>query len=429
MIPLHKRAKKMRTIGNIATTRAAADVTGNDLGLEASDFAQFRAHYLSFAGKETTLSDDDIIDMVSDTTDDMEPEAWAALMVQTEAKLAETPVVTDPEAVRLAGQSVLAHAIAAAGKVGKVLASAFATVADAKEELDGGPLKVMLALRSTYNEEELSSWPEPDTDTGNNPDKFKVPVIVDGKTVMRNSSFYIQFFKATEMGKALDSELEYLSILSSDTADKSTVPADYAKTYSNPQSRRLRKTYVTRRQGAARNALKKAVKFMFQFDRVNGLLGVTATLMMEGETVMNTAKPILLENVANPKLDWEFYSLGGFMRLDADRASQMGGTYAALIGTAGRAPKSGTGATETKVETIKTVPTLVNAIVELHRFTDEIFSATNPKDVGELYKLVNHKDADELVLSIVELRDSLTQVINSQKLKGRYDKITSAGPL
>lgn len=325
------------------------------------------------------------------------------------------------------GETQKARAIAFASQESDEMSAAIELVANAKEDWQGGPIKVLFALNGTYGEE-IATFPKPDLDTGNNPDKFKVPTTNDqGVTAMRQTSFYIVFADATKEGKAIVDELAYLKRLGNVNDKKEGIPQSLINAYLDDEDKRTSRTnYLTGRRGTVRSSYKKAMALYYQMDAVASLAHVgcdfdwvTDNEGNDTEEVENTTKPIIVwEQPADgkPIKKKMFFSIGSFLKLDAKVASEKGGTLKELIKTVAR----DTNTKAADFPTIKTAETFTKGFVELFRAMDEFQSDADQKEMGKFMKLLNHKDAAELKVSLIEFRNYLDDVVDEMKLEKWY---------
>lgn len=339
----------------------------------------------------------------------------------TPAEVPTEVVNTDSE-----GETQKARAIAFASQESDEMSAAIEQVANAKEDWQGGPIKVLFALRETYGEE-IDQFPKPDLETGNNPDKFKVAMTNDaGVTAMRATSFYLLFADATKEGKAIVEELAFLKRLANVNDKKENIPSELIDAYlDNEEKRTARTNYLTGRRSTIRASYKKAMSLYYQMDAVASLPHVDCDFLWitddKGEDtgdVENTTKPIIVwERVADgkPVKKREFFSIGSFLKLDANAASEKGGTLKELIKTVARAPSPGV-----EIPAIKTAETYVKALVECFRAIDEFNSDPDQKEMGKLMKVINDKSAAELKVAIVEYRNYLDDICDELKLGAWY---------
>ncbi len=382
-----------------------------------NDIGQYRKDY---PGSTSCFTDQQLFDLVMATDDDMSEQDWANYFTSN------APVMnTDSE-----GETQKARAIAFASQESDEMSAAIEQVANAKEDWQGGPIKVLFALRDTYGEE-LDSFPKPDLETGNNPDKFKVAMTNDaGVTAMRATSFYMLFADATKEGRAIVTELAFLKRLSNVNDKKENIPSDLVELYlDNEDKRTSRINYLNGRRSTIKASYKKAMALYYQMDAVASLPHVACDFLWvtddKGEDtgeVEATTKPIIVwERVADgkPVKKREFFSIGSFLKLDAAAASEKGGTLKELMKTVAR----DTNTKAAEFPTIKTAESYVRGLVECFRAMDEFQSDPDQRELGKLMKVLGAKGSDELKVAIVEYRNYLDDMCDELKLGPWYSDL------
>jgi hypothetical protein len=360
------------------------------------------------------------------------------------------------------GEALAAVARGLAAKVTDVTEDAIEIAAKGKEDWQGGPIAVLAGLQSDFGDE-LNDFPEPDSDTGNNPDKFKMEVTdTSGKTAKRDTSFYLLFADNTKAGQAIQTELAYLKRANNLEAIKDGIPAHILSM--SPSERDDRIKFLDGRRATVRSAYKKAMRLYFQFvaigeltvmvgkdGKVNanpelntiGKAGTVGCDFIYGKDeegndtdVINSPAPIVIweqpgcnaKGEARPITKSVKVSIGKFLNFDAKKALENGGTYAALLKTIERAPKKADGTPIVEEQRIETVDTFTKRFVEVARFMDEMQSAENPKELGKLYNLLRHKDADDLITMFVGFRNYCDDVCDELGLDAKYADIIKKQP-
>lgn len=344
------------------------------------------------------------------------------------------------------GEAMRASAVAMAAKEDEGMSEAMGTLIKAKEDWQGGPLKVLIAMQNAYSEEDLDAFPIPDSDTGQNPDKFKIETTDgNGKTSKKPTTWYTQFADATKEGIEISKGIEHATRAGKTDTVKTDIPANILEM--NPHERTTLLNYLTGRRTTIRGAYKKAMGLYFQFKAINELTGIRAEpIWVDGKSpedveegrvdeveIETTTKPIAVWSIpeeGKPVKHWEAYSIGNFMKLDAAKAAEKGGTFKALQETNTRqtAGATGNGAEATKVPAIQTIDTLIARFAQVHSYLDHMFMAKDKKEVGQLLKLINSKEgSDELVTAIIETRNYLDDIAKDCKLDARYTKLQQEG--
>lgn len=355
-------------------------------------------------------------------------------------------VTTVPAIERtLDGDALAQHAATLAAKASKVMADTFERLAKAREDWQGGPIYTLLALRSTYEPEELDEFAIPGSDTGNNPDKFKVTEIKGDKKTTRNTTFYAQFARATSSGVAILERLEFLDRAADKGAIKDDIPEDIMAM--SPQQRDHQRSFLEGRLNTMTQAYKKAMQLHFKLNEVNEYADniVAEPIWQEGfspDDVENlweakveaTQQPIAVWFVeeGKPVTKWEPFSISAFLKLNPDRALEKGGGFKALVesGVQKKAPGGGAN-TEAGAKsedlTIKTVNTGLGVMVEFHRYMQEIRGERDGAEIGKFLMELKKKDNDEYVVATVELKNILLDICRDTGLDAKYAKLASAG--
>jgi hypothetical protein len=366
------------------------------------------------------------------------------------------------------GEALAEVARGLAIKVSDVTEAAVETAAKGKEDWQGGPISVLAGLQRDFTNEELDAFAEPNSDTGNNPDRYKMQVTdSSGKSAMRPTSFYQQFADGTKHGKAIIEELALLRRANNVEAIKTDIPETIMNMTVSERDDRIK--FLDNRRTTVRNAYRKAMSLYFQLNAVGEL---TVLVDEEGKVNSDPAKNTRFKqgtvgvdfiyvtndagedtdqvvNSPNPIIIWEYpgydakgnqrpiknsqkVSIGSFLKFDAKKAAENGGTYKALLKTVERKPRTPEGAKPTETPAIKTVDTFVGRLVETYRFMNEMQQATDPKDLGKLYQIIkadmNAKDRGELVVTIVEMRNYLDDVCDELQLTAKYTELQKKRP-
>lgn len=321
------------------------------------------------------------------------------------------------------GETQKARAIAFASQESDEMSVAITTAANAKEDWQGGPIKVLFALNETYGDS-LAEFPKPDMETGNNPDKFQVAVTNDqGVTAMRKTSFYLIFSDATKEGKAIVDELAMLKRIANVNDKCDNIPEELMELYQEDGEKRIsREKYLTTRRATIRQSYKKAMSLYFQMDAVASLEKVGCNFIYadaDAGVVEKTSEPIIvweLPKEGQPITKSKRFSIGSFLKLDAKEASEKGGTLKELLKTVSR----NTNTKAAEFPTIKTAETYTKGFVELFRAMDEFQSDADQKELGKLMKVMQAKGSEELKVAVIEFRNYLDDMCDELKLGPWY---------
>lgn len=336
------------------------------------------------------------------------------------------------------GDAFAAKAIALAAKEDDGMSEAVGAVMKAKEDWQGGPIKILFAMTKAYGEE-LAQFPVPDDEGSNNPDKLKITVTnPDGKTTQKNTTFYAQFSDATREGKAIVQEIEWIKRAGNADMNKAGIPDAILEL--NPIQRDNRLNFLAGRRATIRGAYKKAMALGFQMQAVNGVQNVTADFIYVTDNdgndtteVVNTTKPIIVFTppaAGKPVTKFETFSIGAFLKLNAGKAFEKGGGLKALKDTVTRntdGGATGNNGKATEVPPIKTVDTFLHRFVEVYRYANEMQYAKDQRDYAALVKLLKHKDSDELAVAMVEMEMFLSDCNKELGLSKRYNDLQKKG--
>lgn len=331
-------------------------------------------------------------------------------------------------------EALKAKALFVASKEDEDTEAAVELAYNSKAEVAVGAIRIMLALVANHGAEEMATWPEPDSDTGTNPDVFKVDSEKDGKAKKETVRWWNLYADNTPRGKSLFQRKEHLILAGKDGANKSGIPEDILDLNSVKRAEQI--NLVDGQITANRSDHKEAGRLFFQFAAVKSLAEVDCNPIWaeeEGGEIERTKKPIMVWRVpaeGQPVTHFRHFSVGAFMKLDVPKAQENGGTYKALMATVDRGTGSADNKTGGKEPTpaIKTVTTGTSRLVELHRWFTEIVEDKTQADYGTLLKAMKHKDADELICATVELEKMLHTMNEEAKAFVRYANIQKNKP-
>lgn len=388
---------------------------------------------------DTTERDKEMAKFQSGSVADKANNSTALTTVDEEQAATLVPATPD-------GDALSQHAMNLGAKASKVMNDTIERIAKAREDWQGGPLYTLLALRSTYEADELDEFAFPGSDTGNNPDKFKVTVHNGDKSTTKQTTFYAQFSRGTASGQAILERLDWLDRAADKGAVKEGIPEDILEM--SPQKREHTRSFLNGRLNTMTQAYKKAMQLHFKFKEVNEYAdNIKAEPIWEENfspddvdniweaKIEATQEPIavwIIPDEGKPVTKWEPMSIGSFLKLNPDKASEKGGGFKALMesGIVKKAPGGGAttekgGATDEL--TIKTVDKSLAVVTEFHRYMQEILSAKDGADIGKLYQELGKKGNDEYVTAFVELKNIFNDISRTLKLDLKYTKLLQAG--
>lgn len=309
------------------------------------------------------------------------------------------------------------------------LDAAMVAVAKAKDEFSGAPIRLMFSLLSTMPEDKIDLLPRIGSrfaDT-NNPEIFiwKDPS-KEGATE-KEVSFYVVWADNTPEGTRVVTELDWLARLSSDNMVITDIPAPFKAKYPNPEARNRYKKYLNGRRGTIRAAYKNAIKLMHQFDAVNELALVKAVTIpgTEPGTFENVVK-VQSKVVGRETMDYEHYSVGSFLKLNAAKAAEGGGTLEALKATVAR--DTGKGKDKEKgvpaLASINTPETSDKVAIAWHSYLDKAWQDKAGDEYRALLKQLTGPGGASSVVTLGGIRNILNSLFKMDKIQSIYDTET-----
>ncbi len=336
---------------------------------------------------------------------------------------------------------ILSKATALAAKESPEMGQAITRFWDAKEETAKGTFNILDAMVDAYGVEGLLEFPIPDSEGGNNPDKFKMPKQdKDGKTTMRPTSFYVHYFDKTKEGAPIVARLEQLSRLGDDKDNGEGIDAELIAIRGDISARRLMKEKLDARRSNGRAAIKKAISLFHAINAINEMPGIEALVCRDPATgeVVTGPRPIQVFRIAGVMKDaatgedvnvpdftkQDFLSIGGVMLLEPKKALEQGGTWDALMATKGRAPKKGTGgATSDNLPVVKTADTFDNYLSSINHYVQDVVADKKGIELGAIMKKLSGPGSDGFLLSVFELGHFLNNIMRQDRLSARYQTL------
>lgn len=266
-------------------------------------------------------------------------------------------------------------------------------------------LTVALALGEAYTEEQLSEFPVPGSETGNNPDKYTVPgKNAKGVVTNKKRSFYRDFAEFTPEGAELKARLQ---------AIRDDASLGDRQKESKAASFETRLDYLAGVYGSA-------VAFITQMRVINEMFDgkVEAYIMpsdepeaKEGE-YSNSTKPMMIADLEN-KGNGKVMSVGAFLALKPKAAEGKG--FKELIATSSRKGKGDHTATDTKIPNADKAADVMLALVN---FFDD-------KDAyAKLAKAVAKEGGEVLIEAIGDLHMATDDFMPT--IQSAYDRIKKA---
>lgn len=355
--------------------------------------------------------------------------------VEVEINETGTPVEQEPTLPNIDGNELAAQARSLGAKVTADTEAMVDIMARGKEDWEGGPFPVLFKLQKNFTEAELDRFALPDSDTGMNPDEFKVSKENSkGKTTLVGSNFYKEFSHGTPAGQNYRARIEWCQRMQDKNAMKDDVPDDIKDM--TPPELETHIAWCETRLRSMIKAYKTAMALYFKSAEVANYPGVSCEPLWvkgkEGEEVQKVQNCIqvwITPEEGKPIAKWDFFSIGAFLRLNPKKALEKGGTFAALV-ESGAAPrtKAGNGDKGSDVVgmDIETVETGVNFLATIHDWVDRVTGDKDQADYGKLIKLGNAKNNDEYVSMVKELKDFFVMLARDIQADAKYVKMQQA---
>lgn len=319
-----------------------------------------------------------------------------------------------------------------------------------KQDYEGSPFEVLFKVRAGMTAEQWAELPNPGSETGNQPAKYKVRGKPNAKGIasLVEHNYYNVLSDNLPGNVAKQQRIDALTLSVEGDQTKinqDAIPQDIRDmqiTYRHAEISRLGSELTT-----SRTNINAAFELMFAIHAANVLPGITVDViyalnskgeMMDGKdgspvVVENTKTPILVTTTVEGRkaIDVARLSVSSFKRLRPNVAKDNGGTYKAFIESA---PKKGTNKNTgntgdtSKPQAINTLELFETRLVDVHDYIDVIVSDSKQEMYGALLKRLNQKAGNEdLLVSITEIRDMFTALLNKTHQAGpRYQNIITA---
>lgn len=309
-------------------------------------------------------------------------------------------------------------------KVSPDMETAVVKIVQGRKDWQGGPFVLLALARATYGVDALDSFPSPGVEVGDCPDKYKVPYYRDGKLKFKATSFYLEFYKRTPAGKAIERDLGFVAIAKDEKANKATLPA-HILSMNDVELETLRLNLNKDRDDAVK-AWRNAMALHKQFQAVNALEDVEAAPNTDKNgDVIQDAKPIKVWSLSNEK-QWGWYSIGAFLLFDAAKASESGGTFDALKLTVKRDQDQGGSSGAETAPHIATNKTLSAFLRTVNEFITNKHIADRKRELYGLYLKdeVNGAGSDDNIEAIHNIYLWASAIVNIPTVKDRLDSDT-----
>ncbi len=326
------------------------------------------------------------------------------------------------------------------------LSATINTIAKAKQDYEGGPFAVMFKVMEKMDADTINALPDPDSETGNNPGKYKVRTVGGkGKPVVKERKYYhvLSDYLPGNIVKQQRIDMLELSMKDPVQYNVSSVSQDI-----KDMDRDRRGAEVSKLSGelsTSRSNVLAAFELLFHIRAVNALPGVEANVMyalddkgqeLNGEdgrecVVENTKTPIIVTTTIDGRKGKDTTQLGitSFKKLRPAIAMEKGGTYQALIDSAPTIKRGTKGEEEpggTKPSLINTNETLFTRMVDIHDYLDVITSDTKQTAYSAILGMLNKKEGSEdMLVTFTEVRDFLNTLLSKTYKAGeRYQELT-----
>ena len=365
--------------------------------------------------------------------------------------MAKAPKVTAPENKTL-GISMNRKANEIAVAINAAIIPELDTLSRHREEWEGGKFAVMNKLANKTSgiltEEQIAELPDPKSDTGNNPARYKVEKFKDGKSSgWKEVYFYKELTqdlpgiraKVTRIDQLKRSMQDPAKVFTGDIGDDIKNMVD---DYRVAQIKRLEKEISN-----AVGNVTGAFELFFQLQKFEELKHVTYSLVfdldeqgqpMDGVDgrpfrIAPTQTPIVIKSTVKGRedIDKVQVSVGTFLKYDIDKAVEGHGTYQALMNTVKR--EKAEDETGNQNAGNVSVPQLVNSpdttvarIVDVHEYLDRISQEKTKANWEALDKMLHGAGSDEAFMAAFELRQYLERLTGSPRDAVRYESLLQA---
>lgn len=329
--------------------------------------------------------------------------------------------VTTKEALSI-GKAIHSLALSYAAKTGTAIDLVVVTGANAKDEFKLTSNRLKASIEANLSQEEIDGLPLPGSrwnDGGianqtcdifqwRDPSK-------DQDSKPREVSFYVTWADNTPEGRNVCREIDWCKRINKENMKIDDIPQTWQDTFNDPQKIADRLAYLEGRRVTIRAAYKEAVKLIWWMDAVNELTGCKATMSADGAQV-------LVENKADPKGGWKYYSVGAFLRLNPKQAAEQLGSYAALKATEKRDPKSKKKETGVPaLNSVQTPETMDKVGVVFHSYLDKTLANTGAADYALLLKHLTGDAGRQSILTLGGIKECIDKLFRMDTIRAVYD--------
>lgn len=403
-----------------------------------TDLDDYRNVYKDALGRDCPLSEDQLIKVLTKTTEDLEAEQWVALMLVEEFQASQPE---KKEEAPISEEEAKMVDISAAGRRNDALKAAEKTAQDAElqvlfargneatETLKRNAVAIMVRLITDHGGDpwvpakhcEFDDFPMPgtpirDKDTNalnNNPDEYKRSVERrDGKgRTLKSFYWWDDYAEAQPEAKKAQAVLDQIALFDTDA---SKMPRELfnlgkvrLKTEASTQKQRI--TYV-------RSKTKQAYKLRAQMRRIakefpSCLVGIYSDLVDGKKVVARTTEPFYIARSDETMTAYAF-SINSFLGLNLDKAAKAGGSWQDVVSSGSKEKPE-----EQEKEGVPAV-----TIQNVDAVTGHLATFFDSKDnAALLYKRLHAKpeDSDALLSSFASLYTELRAIFQDVSLRKR----------
>jgi hypothetical protein len=281
-------------------------------------------------------------------------------------------------------------------------------LANIRREYEGGPFVVMHNVLDRMDQDTVDRLPRPRTETGNNPAWYKLTKVVGKKVKVDKVYFYDRVAEQLPTVKALldrKSKLERSLDKDANHEDIGKEIFDIAKVSREGEIGKIKDTIRT-----AKNNVGKAFELFFQLKSAYEYKGITIDVtyaygpdgkLMDGKE----GRPFKVDDIKAPirlcttdkgrqATDYDDFTVGSFLSLNFDKATEEGETWNSLISTL---PKKGTGApaeTPTVGVNIRTVDKFVTIFNDVSEYLHRALESTDKAALDAIMKYAEKLDEE-----------------------------------
>ncbi len=280
---------------------------------------------------------------------------------------------------------------------------------DASVAVKRGPFLIMKELERIFGDK-MSELPVPGSDTGNNPDIYKI-----GEK--RTGSYYNDLYDAFSIGKRQKADVD--AITAAMKADGTPYKNSAGKVLNAKELETLRKN-INQRRNYGRTNLRNAVGLHFQLEALKELPQVAVQERNSGDPAVQNTLPYLIRDadvVKNPD-NYIIASVPTILKLNVAKAKEAGGTFEDLKATLKR---------QADPETL--IPEIDNT-GKFEQYTAAYYAYLKKcRDdnalAGKLMAAVGDSDNQDFLLSVFGIADIVNELIVSRpKFKALYAEYT-----